>query len=363
MSNLKLSARVRGIAVLCALCLCAACLWAPIAHAAETVTRSVAGINFTLPADWEEVEVTEGVDVETGLANVQAYGKNDGVFFAATIPDADLGSGTLSDVEQLASLVDMYLAGTPLDSISCTAQLEQGVPTMTFYTDDLGLNGVQYAATLKLFVVDSAEFSGGVLMVSALPASGQVTENLDDLLTVLDEDTRVTVGGISYEIPAGCVALDGYAFGVEFGLAVSDDGAVFLADVPELVDDGTVTVEDLQYGADMLLESIASEGLPEDAIRDLWSGAYLFMGFPTLGFELTAADDATGEEFYVASITDVSPVGTGFLMIIQPSDSPFAENLVGSAQATVEPLSAPGSALPAVEIAGEGSDLGFVVGA
>lgn len=363
MSNLKLGVRVRGIAALCALCLCVACLWAPVAHAADTVTRSVAGINFTLPADWEEVEVTEGVDVETGLANVQAYTKNDGVFFAATIPDADLGSGTLSDVEQLASLVGVYLAGTPFDSISCTAQLEQGVPTMTFYTNDLGLNGVQYAATLKLFVVDSAEFSGGVLMVSVLPASGQVSDTLDDLLTVLDEDTRVTVGGISYEIPAGCVVLDGYAFGVEFGLAVAEDGAVFLADVPELADDGTVTVEDLQYGADMLLESIASETLAEEAIQDLWSGAYLFMGFPTLAFELTAVDEATGEEFYVGSITDVSPVGMGFLMVVQPSDSQFAENLIGSAEATVEPLAASGSALPAIETAEQGSDPGFVVGA
>ena len=243
MSNHQSSVRMRVLAALCALCLCVACVVAPVAQAAETVTRSLAGINFTLPADWEEVQITEGVDVETGLANVQAYTKNDGIFFAGMLPDSDLGSGTLSDVEQAAALIEMYLAGTPLASVACSGQMEQGVPTLTFYTDDLALNGVQYAATVKLFVVDTTEFSGGVIMASLLPASGQVSENLDDLFATLSESVRPDVAGISYEIPAGAMVMDGYAFGIDFGLAICEDGAVFLTSVPDLADDGTVTVE------------------------------------------------------------------------------------------------------------------------
>lgn len=354
--------RARLFAVLCALCLCVACVCAPLAQAADTVTRSIAGINFTLPADWEEVQISEGVDANTGLANVQAYTKNDGFFFAGMLPDADLASGTLDEVEQAASLLDLYLAGTPLASVACSGQLEQGVPTLTLYTDELALNGVQYAATVKLFVVNTSDFAGGVIMASLLPASGQVSNNLDDLLTELAEDTRVDVAGISYEVPAGAMVMDGYAFGIDFGLAVTEDGAVFLTDIPDLADTGTMTVDDLQALIDQVFASEDFDTVLDEEVLEMWSGAYSFLGFPTAGIELTAQNGGADDVLYMAITASVTPAGLSFMMIVQPVDSAFAETLLASAQATVEPLTAPGSALPDIEVADTNADPGFVVG-
>lgn len=363
-SKPTLRLRARALFAAVALCLCAACLCAPLAQASETVTRSVAGVNFTLPADWDEVAITEGVDEATGVSNVQAYTKGDGVFVAATMPDADLAGVELDELDLVASMATSYLADTPLSTIAFSAQEEQGVPALTASTDDLALNGVGYSLTFKLFVVNRADFAGGVLMLSVLPTSGEVSDRLDDLFTELAEPTRVTVAGISYEVPAGMMVFDGYAFGVDFGVALGEDGVLFLADIPELADDGTVTVDDLQLAADQILQSDEFSLTVDGTVQDMWSGAYSFLGFPTLGCECTVADDASGEVMYMAVTASVTPAGLGLVVIVQPEGSPFAEGILGSAEAMVEPLPAAGSSLPQVidlEPA-DTTDPGFVVG-
>lgn len=361
MSSHRCASRAWFAVLACMLCACIACAGATTARAAETVTRSLAGVNFTLPADWEEVDVSEGVDVSTGIADIRMFSKNDGVFVAALAPDADLGSGTLEDLDLAASTINDSLADTAFSSLACSAQMEQGVPTLTFYTDDLGLNGVAYAFTLKLFIVDEADFSGGVVMLSLLPASGQVSADIDDLFTTLAEAAYPYVAGISYEIPAGSEVLEGYAFGIDFALAVSEDGAVFIAIVPSLADDGTVTVEDLQMVADALLQDDELSTELDDVFQEFWCGAYTFLGFPTLGFECTVFDDEIDDVIYLAVTDTVTPEGLGVLCIAQPLGSSFAEDLLGSAEALIEPYEAT-NALPQVSDALPDADPGFVVG-
>lgn len=351
-----------AVAVLCALCLCAPAL------ASEPVTRSIAGINFTVPSDWEETSLVEGVEVD-GLSEMNVYAKEDGLLLVGMLPDADLGDVTLEEIDQVAQLAPLMLQEEiPFPLPSFSAQVEQGHPCLTVYTDDIALNGVQYALTAKLFVVNDASFSGGVVMVSFLPTSGQVTENfVDTILVPNDEAFDVTVGGVTYTVPADSLSFDGTIFGIDFFCTVADDGLAAMVNVPYVVNGEIVTVEDMQYLADeitpdMFMEGVREAGNASLTLVDFWSGAYEFLGFPTLGVEMTMTDVSLDTPLYLAITASDTSEGVTVLVALQPDGSAYVENMLGSAVAAAGPRLAPETALPAAAPAADPSDPGFAVG-
>lgn len=350
------------LAFACALCLCLPAL------AAEGVTRSIGGVNFTVPADWEEASLVEGVEVD-GLSELDVYAKEDGALIVGLLPDADLGGTTLDELQMIADLApSMIEEEVPFLSASFSAQEEQGRPCLTVSTDDIFFNGVQYALTAKLFVVDGTDFCGGVVMVSFLPASGQVTEGFADTLLVShDEAFDVTVGGIAYTVPAGSASFEGSIFGIDFFCAVADDGVAAMVNVPYVVDGEVVTVADMQELADemtpeALMEGVDATGNTTLELLDFWAGAYEFLGFPTLGVEMTMADQSMDEPLYLAITASDTSEGVSVLVALQPDGSPFVENLLGSAVAVASPRLAPQTALPAAAPAADNADPGFSVG-
>ncbi len=340
--------------------------------ASEAVTRSIGGVNFTVPSDWEETSLVEGVEVD-GLSEMSIYTKEDGALIVGLLPDADLGDVTLDELQMVADVAPtMIQQEVPFITASFSAQEEQGRPCLTVYTDDIAFNGVQYGLTVKLFVVNDVDFSGGVVMVSFLPTSGQVTENFADTVLVShDEAFDVTVGGIAYTVPAGSMSLDGSIFGIDFFCAINDEGIAAMVNVPYVVDGEVISVADMQELADevtpdMFMEGVRSAGNTTLTLLDFWTGAYDFLGFPTLGIEMTMVDDANSmsDPLYMAITASDTSEGITVLVAFQPDGSVFVENLLGSAVAVASPRLAPETALPAAAPVEEGADTdpGFSVG-
>lgn len=345
----------------------ALCLAAPAAFAAEGVTRNIAGVNFTVPADWTET-VVEGIDVDASLSQVTLYAKEDGLLAAGLMPDADLGSATLSDLQVVATYLESYLEQElPFLGVSVTAGEEQGYPAITFYTDDMSLNGTWYALTVKIFMVNSADFSGGVVMMSLLPVSGQVTEGFaDTLLVVRDEPVDVTVGGIAYTLPAGSACIEGSLFGVDFFASLADDGISAFVNIPHVMDDMVVTVEDLQMLADEVTEDAVQEALAESGIdglsvRDFWIGAYEFLGYVTLGTEMTITYEPEDVELYLALMASDTSEGVTVLLAAEPVDGSYVSALLEGAAAVASPRMEVGAALSQAETVSPDTP-GFTVG-
>lgn len=346
----------------------ALCLAAPAAFAAEGVTRSIAGVNFTVPADWTENTAIEGVDVSTSLSELSLYTKEDGLLAMGLMPDADLGAAALPDLQVIATYFESYLEQElPFLAVSVTADEEQGYPTITFYTDDMSLNGTWYALTIKIFMVNSTDFSGGVIMMSLLPVSGQVTEDFaDTLLVVRDEPVDVTVGGIAYTLPAGSACIEGSLFGVDFFASLADDGVSAFVNVPYVMDGVVVTVEDLQMLADEITEDMVQEALAESGIeglsvRDFWIGAYEFLGYVTLGTEMKVAYEPEDAELYLALMASDTSEGVTVLLATEFVDGSYVSTLLESAVAVASPRMEAGAALPQAETVSSDTP-GFTVG-
>ncbi len=326
--------RRRGFAPVSAVLACAALLlaFAPAARADEAVTRSVQGVNYTLPSAWTMTEVPDGLLADTGLSDVVVFACEDGIFFAGAVYDDGLGDVDLEEMQQVADEAAAELAGIELlpgmrMSLSFSAAMEQGWPTLTVYTDDIELNGVVYGLTFKLFSVETSSFSGAVLMASFLPASGTVTEGFADSFPVLSQDTEVEVAGVSYVLPAGSTLAQGNVFGIDFFFAWQDEAAMLAVDAP-LPGADAVGVDDLQLLADDLADFL-QDGQPllEELLPSVWTGAYEFLGCATLGFECLVDVDGLGT-CYLAATMGMASEGIAFVAFCEPQGFGFAESVL-----------------------------------
>lgn len=366
-----------ALARACAMLACAlvAVAMVPVAFAAEGVTRSIEGVNYTIPSDWEELEASDAELVEqgfeqTGVDQIRAYTKEDALFVALSMRDGELADLTLTDMQAACNALNVTDGGLSLGSLVnmpfvADCAVEQGWPTLTVSTEQIELNGVTYRLTFKLFSVDGGTFEGGVVMVSLLPTSGQVTENFADSFPVLSEPYRVAFPGLEVTIPAGCTLIEGSLLGFDFDLALFEDDdetvAVALAiGIPFLVDDGSFTLEDLREATDVALDELTAEG--EGIWESLWIGAYEFLGCPTVGCEATI-DGATFDApelgtYYYAATLSMSRDGSAALLFVEPSGYGLAREVLESAQ----PLTT-GTATVQDALSPEATaDLGFVVG-
>ncbi len=307
---------------------------APAARADEGVTRSVQGVNYTLPSDWSEIETPEGVLADTGLGDMALFSHEDGAFFAAALYDASLGGADLADMQEAADELASAVAGAEVPAwlgldlpFSFSAAVEQGWPTLTAYTDAFELNGVAYGLTAKLFSVEGPSFTGGVLMVSFLPASGTVTEDFAGSFPVLEEPTQVEVAGVPYVLPAGATLARGSAFGIDFFASWQGSGAMLAVDLP-IPGADAVSLSDLQASADELALSLQDvQADLEGLLPSVWAGAYDFLGHPTLGFECLA--DANGAGLaYIASTMTATSAGVALTAFVEPQGYGFAESVL-----------------------------------
>ncbi len=361
----------------------AALVAAPAAQAAEGVTRSLHGVNYTLPADWEEVALPEEIDsaidegIDQSSVEYAVYAKDDGVFIALATPDDDSSSVTVQELSELAAEAATFLAGTPFESVQLSATTEQGVPALTAYTDDIYLNGVVYALTAKMYVVSQGDFEGVVFMVALLPESGQVSNDFLVELPVAGADARVELGGIAYTIPEGATYLKGGALGFDFvivdcgdpegaflGLGVPQVGylpAVTLADLESLVSDEDLDLDEL---ADDLSETLAQLGIELGQTVELtsaWTQAFDYAGFPALGAELNF--DADGAAYYFGLLGVFFSGDYSFALFLTPADSTFADEVLDS-MVVSEEYAALGSvsASGETEAPSQSDDPGFTVG-
>lgn len=342
--------------------------------AAQGVTRQLDGINYTLPSDWEQVDAETVLDELTGIADVQGvdlaglesavFSKDDGFFLGVCVPDVgDMGDEDADELSAelaaLAAYVQAQLEGTPLATVGITGAVEQGCPTLTASTTDISLNGVTYALTAKLFLGTGATGEDAVLMLSFLPASGQVTEGFADSLPVLDAPSTIEVSGISYDVPAGVRLAAGRVFGYDFAVAGSEEPerALFAVGIPSIDEIGDVTTSDLATLAEDIYDAVASDDEMSSALDAFWSGAYDFVGFPTIGVEgQVSVSDDDAETYFCLTVSFTSE-GISLLAMAQDADDAFADEVLASAAATAP------SVVPGV-VSGEGSgeDAGFVVG-
>ena len=333
------------------------------------VTRTIGGVNYTLPADWDEVEVPaesiEGAELDGAeVAEVVAFTKYDACFVAAHMPTSAGDYVSIDEFKEVAHLANAMLADTPLESVVISAQVEQGCPTLTLYTDAIVFNGVTYALTVKVFAVDTGSTSDAVFMLSFLPADGVLHEDLLELFSYSDDVQSVELASVTYELPGEVALGEGSVFDFEFVVAFGEEGGMLGFEVPDLADNGYLTLSELEVAvADMLPEleyQFAEQGLT-DVVTNLWMGAYSFVGFPTVGLEFLV-DVGDGSQAYVCCTANITPAGTAFLMIGQPAESDFASFILGSAQALLsqDDGSVPGLDLDTEAKAQEG-DLGFVI--
>ena len=344
----------RGFAAIAAMalaCVLAVAAFVPAALAADGVTRSIGGLNYTLPSDWEQVEVPfepSEVAEDVEIADLVAYSKYDGFFVAMHIPTGEGEFVTLEEFEEVAEMMSWEASGTMLEAFTFTAAEEQGSPALTIYTDDISFNDVVYALTVKIYGVDTGTTSDAVIMCSFLPASGQLNEDILGSLPVSDEPQRFELAGVSYEVPAGFALGLGNVLDFDFALGLSeDDGAVFGLAIPTVIDDGTVTVSDLQYVAEEALAEIEYQLIEQlgagytDLIQNMWMGAYSFLDFPTLGFEFNVNEEDLS--VYVCATVNFTPAGAAVLSLVQFPDSTLGQYVLGSAE-IVEDAEVPASA-------------------
>lgn len=349
--------------MLAALAACALALFlaVPGAMASEGVTRQLAGVSFTVPADWEEVDLGEAAQaLEDEGVEAVAYGREDGLFLGAVIRDSDLEVGEVSDEElaAAAAYIEAELAGTPLEGVTIRGDVEQGLPAFTASTSDIALNGVAYSLTAKLFLGAGAAGDEGVLMVAVLPASGQVTEGFEDTVAPLDEAAAIDAGGIAYEVPAGfrLVQVDALGFSLDCASDEEGDRGLIALSAPVLADElGEVTAADLKELAEEVYSEVSGDSELSGALEAFWCDAYDFLGFPTLGAEGVYADEAAGDVYFCLTLS-VTGEGLSALVAVQPAGDGFAEALLGGASAAAAP--AAGQAEPGQQ----GGDAGFVVG-
>lgn len=346
-----------GTLLLAVAALLVASLFAALpARAAEGVTRSMHGVNYTLPSDWGELSVPEELLEGTGLEQLVAFAREDGFFVAAALPGSlsmtDLAS-TQDEVADLAAEIAgvEYLPGVVGLPIEVGAAEEQGFTTVTAYTDDIEINGVVYGMTLKLFAVTSSEFEGVVGMLSFLPASGTVTEGFAQSFPVLEGDRTVEVAGVPYTVPAGSTLAQGSVFGIGFTLAWLDQAVFAAVDLPAAGMD-EVALGDLQQAADSLSESVLQDSQVSGALQSFWAGAYQFAGVATLGVELTADPMGTGT-WYSAAMLNFASDGLALAAIAEPLGTGYAQQVLG--------VAASGSADASEEVL-PAADPGFTVG-
>jgi len=340
------------------------------AHAAEGVTRTIGGVNYTLPSDWTEIDVPIDAQQAEQVADAVAFTKYDAFFFALHIPSSPGDYVSLAEFEEFAQQAAHELGNTPLDSVIVSAQMEQGCPALTLYTNDIAFNDVVYALTLKLFAVDTGVTSDAVLMCSFLPADGVLHEDVFAEMPYSDVPQAFQLADVMYELPGGYSLAWGNVFDFEFVVARGESGAVLGFEIPMLADDGTVYAADLNEIAVQMQQELQAQfeaqGLG-DLVRALWIGGYDFVGFPTLGLEFML-DAGDGFVAYICSTANITPGGTAFMAIAQQSDSDLAAYVLGNAVA-VE-ASDPGyiSGFTDEEAVGDEADsqavdLGFVIGA
>lgn len=372
---------VRRGALAVALAVLAACACAlafvPSALAADQgTTRQLDGLSYTLPSDWEQVDAeavldglvdavdAEGLDLE-GLETVVFF-KEDGFFLGACVPGAgDIGGedteGLAAELAAVSAYAQTMLEGTPLAAVSISGAMEQGCPALTASTTDIAFNGVTYALTVKLFLGAGASGEDAVLMLSFLPASGQVTKNFAASLEALEQPAAIEVSGVSYDVPAGVSLATGSIFGYDFAVATGSEGAdcvLFAAGIPSVEDLAGVTMADLDELAVEIYDAVLADDELTSDLTAFWSGAYDFLGFPTIGVEGQLAADEEDTEAYFCLTASFTPAGISVLAMVQDPDATFADEVLGSAAATV----APDASVSDGDADGSGVDVGFVVG-
>ena len=332
----------------------AALVAVPAALADEGVTRSMHGVNYTLPADWEEVEVSDEVgdaideNVTGGSVEYALYHKNDGLFAIAALPGDDSTSLTEDELALLAPLLVSCAVDSPFGSVDFSFTVEQGLPTFTAQTNDIYLNGVVYELTAKMYGVSDPDFVGYVLMVSLLPESGQVSEDFLENLPVAGANEQVELGGVSYTIPQGATYLTGGAFGFDFVIAdCGDPEGVFIGlGIPQYAEDFAVTLADLEsFVANLDLDVISLTNSFDRLTYDLatdygieidqsleftsaWADAFGYGTFPALGAEFDVTVD--GASYYFGLLGLVLPGDYSLGIYIMPSDGTFADEILNS---------------------------------
>lgn len=296
--------------------------------ASQGVTRSVEGVNYTLPVEWQALPIPQALVSEMGLSALEAYTHEDGFFAAAAIPGSVSGvdleevqTAATEIAEELSELE--YLPGMVGLPIAVGAATEQGWPALTFYTDDIMLNGVTYGLTAKLFFVSDRSFEGVVAMLSFLPASGVVTEDFAHSFPVLEQEQAVDVAGAPYVVPAGSTLAQGSVFGIDFACAWRDVAAMIAIDLP-LVGADEVTVDMLDELAYSLAESTSSQPEISSLLQSFWADGYQVFGLSTLGIEITADPMGTGS-WYSALMVHFSGEGIGLVEFVEPLGEGYAE--------------------------------------
>jgi hypothetical protein len=319
-------------------------------------THSIEGLNYTLPADWEQLDVDadslaeldqiEGIDLSDAdqVSDLVAWTKNDGFFVAVAVADPDTAEVTVDDLDVAAAYVNAAASGTVFDGVSAVAATDQGCPAIVLTTSNIALNGVSYALTVELFAVDSASFQGAVVMASLLPASGTVSDDLDTRFDPVAVDTDVTVGDVTFTVPAGSELVEGNVFAVDFVFAslLEGDGQGFVFAVSSPLDFESVlgavlTVSDLQELADELTDELddALDELVDPSLgfsfEDVWVGAYNWLNIPTLGLDCTITDGSSN--VYAAVTASCTASDITVFLLAEPDGSTFAEDLLMGASA------------------------------
>jgi hypothetical protein len=371
-NNARLGLKGVLAAILCAL-LALAFLNAGVARAADTQTHSIAGLNYTLPADWQQLatlddleglDQVEGLDLDyDSLGDLAVWGLGDGVFVAFSVEEPSVADTAVEELEAAAAYAELSLAGTPLEGLSFVAATDQGCPALVGYSDDITFNAETYALTVEVFAVDDPGFTGAVVMASFLPASGTVNEDLSSLVDVLQEDAAVSVGDFTYTVPAGSSLVQGSVLAMEYAAALDEDGEtgglMFALDVP--FDLGVaLTADDLQELADGLNDGLG-DALDEvfggeTEVSDLWCGAYTWLGLPTIGLE-----GSFEGVVYFGLMVSVADDGATLLVVAEPDGSPYVDDLLASASTTAVPA-ASDEAASAADDEPASDDPGFVVG-
>lgn len=361
-----------GLALACTLAGCM--LSATQAGAAESMTGTIEGISYTVPANWDEIDlraaVLEGIEdnraalssladgagtqlgnpeeVEAALDELPecvAYGRGDGHFAAVAIPQGMASSmpASAEELDAAATYLSGLLAFTPLSGLevtSTTLEDASGVswPALSASTTDVTFNGVTYEAKLLVVMKQAADFEGYVLMVSIMPTSGQVNENVMANLPETTDTESVDVGGASYTLPAGTQLGLGTVFGSTFTVAQREDAHLVAANVQlgaiaslALAGGGSwVSHEDVVSYADELVAGY-DEGRGVSSGLEAFSAEGLDInGAPTLDVNATAPL-ADGD---ITTTLRVSlPVGgVGVLVFWEPAGGSFAAEALSSAQ-------------------------------
>lgn len=350
----KTFARRRARAVVLALVVAVACVlaaWASPARAADGVTRDLGGVAYTVPADWQEETVPEDILAQGGLSDAVVFHLEDGLFFGAVVANAgltqaDLDEFAMSGDAMMSSLYSQVaVAGINVQPFQFSTGVEQGYPALTVYTDDIALNGVDYAVTVKVYLVGEAESDPAVILFTVLPVSGQVTADFANSFPVLAEAQRIEHMGVSWEIPAGSTLVDCSVFGLDFTVAKRGDAYAVLSGVPMGIPAGSILAEDLQLIADDLMAQFAADPTASALLSAFWAGGYLFCGAPTLGMELSASVDDLADlgvdvsaievsgDAYMALSVSFAPGGVAAVGFFEPSGDGFAQGMLQSAYA------------------------------